>query len=348
MNRQSFTQLVKDYKGIPGRDRDELHELAHEYPYSQIIHTLVAKSHHDAKSKMAKQTLSYAAMYATDRAVLKQIIQSGPEYVATEEAPGNISVPKVSKTEPASKIQPLAKTEDIENAQIFSQQDTVDDKITIDIPPHEKRPWREEILQDLDKLKISKANYEAFVEKQMAEKSPVKTKETSIEKIGSKTPAKRKVTAVKKAKAEKEPTTVKNKTTKKSTDGEPNASITKIKAEPKSKPTQKKTPAASTKKKDKPTQTEHIKSDDQHKIIDKFIKKEPSITAKATRKNSTNTEDLSQTSTTFNEELISENLANILVGQGKTGKAIDIYKKLIWKFPQKKAYFAAQIEKLKS
>jgi len=43
---------------------------------------------------------------------------------------------------------------------------------------------------------------------------------------------------------------------------------------------------------------------------------------------------------------VSENLAQILLSQGKKQKAIEIYKKLIWKFPQKKAYFAARIEEL--
>ena len=47
------------------------------------------------------------------------------------------------------------------------------------------------------------------------------------------------------------------------------------------------------------------------------------------------------------DDIISESLAKIFVNQGKKEKAIDIYKKLIWKFPQKKALFAAQIEKLK-
>ena len=49
----------------------------------------------------------------------------------------------------------------------------------------------------------------------------------------------------------------------------------------------------------------------------------------------------------FGDQLVSENLAKILAKQGKTEKAIDIYKKLVWKFPQKKAYFASQIESLK-
>jgi hypothetical protein len=58
-------------------------------------------------------------------------------------------------------------------------------------------------------------------------------------------------------------------------------------------------------------------------------------------------EDLSLPSIQFKDDIVSENLANILKNQGKIEQSIDIYKKLIWKFPQKKAYFASQIEALK-
>jgi hypothetical protein len=36
-----------------------------------------------------------------------------------------------------------------------------------------------------------------------------------------------------------------------------------------------------------------------------------------------------------------------LLSQGKKDKAVEVLRKLIWKFPQKKSYFAAQIEELK-
>jgi len=57
--------------------------------------------------------------------------------------------------------------------------------------------------------------------------------------------------------------------------------------------------------------------------------------------------DLSEKSLTYGENIVSETLVQILLKQGKTEKAIEVLKKLIWKFPQKKAYFAAQIEDLK-
>jgi hypothetical protein len=82
-----------------------------------------------------------------------------------------------------------------------------------------------------------------------------------------------------------------------------------------------------------------------NELIDKFIADEPSITpGKALRKNQS---DLSKASSELKEDLDSENLDIIFAKQGKSSKAIEIYKKLIWKFPQKKASFAARIEELK-
>jgi tetratricopeptide (TPR) repeat protein len=82
-----------------------------------------------------------------------------------------------------------------------------------------------------------------------------------------------------------------------------------------------------------------------NELIDKFIADEPSITrGKAVKEKQS---DLSKASSELKEDLVSENLAIIYAKQGRANKAIEIYKKLIWKFPQKKASFAARIEELK-
>jgi len=90
-----------------------------------------------------------------------------------------------------------------------------------------------------------------------------------------------------------------------------------------------------------------LKKEEQVEIIERFIQSEPKIknikTAQALRER----EDLSAPSVKFKDDIVSENLANIMKNQGKTEQAIDIYKKLIWKFPQKKTYFASQIDELK-
>jgi hypothetical protein len=98
-----------------------------------------------------------------------------------------------------------------------------------------------------------------------------------------------------------------------------------------------------TKKKIKPESIKHI---EQTEIIDQFIKTQPSITRKSAPP-SAQTGDLSEPSSQFGENIVSETLVEILLKQGKKEKAIEALKKLIWKFPQKKAYFAAQIEDLR-
>jgi len=98
-----------------------------------------------------------------------------------------------------------------------------------------------------------------------------------------------------------------------------------------------------TKKKIKP---ESAKLNEQSEIIDQFIKVQPSITRKPAPVAPTS-DDLSEPSGQFGENIVSETLVEILLKQGKKEKAIEALKKLIWKFPQKKAYFASQIEELR-
>jgi len=99
-----------------------------------------------------------------------------------------------------------------------------------------------------------------------------------------------------------------------------------------------------TKKKIKPESTKQI---EQIEIIDQFIKTQPTIARTKSTPPPTETKDLTESHEVLGEHLVSETLVEILLKQGKKEKAIEALKKLIWKFPQKKAYFAAQIEDLR-
>jgi hypothetical protein len=99
--------------------------------------------------------------------------------------------------------------------------------------------------------------------------------------------------------------------------------------------------------KEHPPPKRKLKKEEQEELIEKFIQSEPQLQNILSSQELPEKKDLSLPSVKFRDDIISENLACILIKQGKLEKAIDIYKKLIWKFPQKKAYFAAQIEKLK-
>ena len=92
---------------------------------------------------------------------------------------------------------------------------------------------------------------------------------------------------------------------------------------------------------------ESEKHKEQLNIINHFIKKQPSISNPKEHITQTSG-DLSQIKPgEFTDNIISETLVEILVKQGKKDKAIEVLKKLIWKYPQKKAYFASQIDDLK-
>ena len=85
---------------------------------------------------------------------------------------------------------------------------------------------------------------------------------------------------------------------------------------------------------------------EQNEIIDQFIKAAPALPKAKVDMPKT---DLAENSSNFfSDQIVSETLVTILIKQGKKVKAIEMLKKLIWKFPQKKAYFAAQIEELKN
>lgn len=85
---------------------------------------------------------------------------------------------------------------------------------------------------------------------------------------------------------------------------------------------------------------------EQNDIIEAF--REKSIRLKPVGENPDNEDlaDLSQESTLFNDRLVSESFAKLLTKQNKKSKAIEIYRKLMLKFPNKSAYFAALIKEL--
>jgi hypothetical protein len=87
------------------------------------------------------------------------------------------------------------------------------------------------------------------------------------------------------------------------------------------------------------------KQQEQLQIIDQFITKQPSIPKASAA--AAEAADLTEKSASLTDSMVSETLVEILLRQGKKDKAIEVLRKLIWKFPQKKAIFAAQIEDLR-
>ncbi len=78
-------------------------------------------------------------------------------------------------------------------------------------------------------------------------------------------------------------------------------------------------------------------------LIEKFITENPSIQRRTPKGDKS---DLSEKSTEWQPDIASEYLAEIYLKQGNKPRAIQIYEALMLKFPEKKSYFAALIEKV--
>jgi hypothetical protein len=98
---------------------------------------------------------------------------------------------------------------------------------------------------------------------------------------------------------------------------------------------------------DEPQENDVINSKklQQSQLIDKFIIANPRI---ETNKDKSDMllEDISRPSVEEEGSFVTETLAKIYINQGYYSKAIEIYKKLSLKFPEKSSYFASQIEKV--
>lgn len=81
-------------------------------------------------------------------------------------------------------------------------------------------------------------------------------------------------------------------------------------------------------------------------LIDRFIETSPRIQRMEPTKDE-NVVDLSVDSVETKDTFITETLARIYISQGYYSKAINIYEKLALQYPEKSAYFASRIEKIK-
>lgn len=78
MTRTTLLQLLAQPVALSGTDVRELEQLAQAFPYCQTAHLLLAKAAHDHGSMLAGQRLRRAATYATDRTRLRQLLELAP------------------------------------------------------------------------------------------------------------------------------------------------------------------------------------------------------------------------------------------------------------------------------
>lgn len=303
MDKNQLVSLLNHFSGSTADEAVEVNALAGNYPYSQLLEALAARVSKDHQLKDHQVTLQRAAVYSTDRSVLKEIMTAVTEVSQADE--------RVAQ-------------ESLQQEPVLSQ------KGPSQIPTN--TDYADEVIHDLERLQELKHNFESLFDQDgvaLPVVKPAITKPEKEKKISKKEriiQMARELEKNSEAPAATDSIPAKKKA-KKSTELDP--IVSEIKA---------------TRKK---VQPESEKTKEQIEIIDQFIKTKPHLVPSAAT--AEENPDLASTlkSGEFGDHIVSETLAEILIRQGKKDKAIEVYKKLIWKFPQKKAYFAAQIEDLR-
>ncbi len=306
MTKQDLIELIQQPDKASQLKINQLDEAIREYPYFQALHVLRAKISSEQNQSDKQIQVGKAAIHTADRSNLKRILE------------GKTTV-GISTNKP---IEPPAIKETFVKTIVPKEQEQ---EIKIEYSSDEKNESSEalfkEVMENLNTLHSLRKKYE-FLEEQAEKEEKIAQTEAPTKKKGKK-------------KVEEE------------TD-KPASGKSKRKISSENKPSDDDDDLTPNHPRKKEIKSPVIKIDisEQNTIIESFIKKETEISKRQPERDSTPKEDLSINSTMINDGLVSENLAQIFVEQGKTERAIDIYKKLIWKFPQKKSYFASRIEEL--
>jgi hypothetical protein len=351
-----FIDILRNYSESTEDEALEVIALKERFPYSQLLHALSARMSKDHDFVDQQNELQLAAVYAADRRVLKEVMTLDVLPVHGQEPIGNKASPRkaaparptdtATRTSGQVEEKPAPKAKPIHKVEIQDDDDVTPDPGSV----------AEEVMHDLQKLHHLRHNFEMLFadggsqQPGKAQPLPSKPVDTASE-------------PVEKAAPPEVPKVIKPKPSSKSRKQRIIEMAKKVEAE------QERTDEAleefaeeereklSAKKKDildEITQSkqeispESQKQKEQLELIDQFIKTQPSISNKRDQPPAAPQGDLTTIKTgEFSDNVVSETLVDLLVKQGKNDKAIEVLKKLIWKFPQKKAYFAAQIQELK-
>lgn len=380
MNRQQFISLL-ERSVSPGKEiLTALNELVHDYPYCQSLYLLLTKVHHIEKSVQYNQHLKLTAAFVSDRKVLYKYLlqeetktesvaspipvndeiivnklsleqQTGnqPEIVITEEKlpvdTENNSVPAENKsinTEPReileNRLKEIQKKQSTEESSFKAEPESPISSTTLD---DKTETITQEKSQNTDKE--TEANLEIEYLKGYVDYVSL----IELEKKGNKKtvhPASSQKEEITESKEEKDLvsiTPVPHPEELKNNKRSFNEWMQLYKKGPTHSPVQKEDQPASPENQDQP-QLEKKTSDTS--LIDKFIATEPKIIPQ--KNEFFSPVNIARVSVMDTDDLVSETLAKIYLKQGNQSKAIRIYEKLTLKYPEKKAYFAAQIENI--
>jgi hypothetical protein len=335
-----FQSLLHRYASSSPEDVESILSLKAQYPYSQLLSTLAAKLINDNQRPNWQQELQAAAIRSADRSVLKEVMDNEIEFGIYPEPSQSVAV-VVEKQAPVTLdlAQPVDESIKVEKKMVVYEADVA-------LTNFDGSDVADQVMRDLEKLNVSRHNFEMlFVEyaevkgtesqSNATVKTPDSTTSDTVREKESIKSRKQRIVDLAKARL-----------------AAPSAAVETIEETKKKRNAESKASPSEELIKDIITSKEEItpespKQKEQIDIINHFIQKQPSITS-AKDKQPAPITDLNPIKTgEFSDNIVSETLVEILIKQGKKDKAVEVLKKLIWKYPQKKAYFASQIEELK-
>lgn len=346
MNKNGFVQIITHYHEINPQALKSLQALQSKYPYSEAIHAMIAKGASLQNGKSGKE-LTIAALYSTDRSILKSVLVEKASLKPaakvlqkktteptktpskTSSSTPKITTPTTRTPKPAAKAS--SSTVEKKKIAVVKQPVRKSPQEGVSSEEHEKEmdALRNELFLNLEELRKSKSYLmELFDHSDTVQPKGKKTSTSGKKKAEPKKSPKRK-TVISSAKKETK------------TDSPASKQVKPVST----KSVKPKTPSDPIIDDSENNDDESIDNGTLNTLIENLENKRKEENQKADENGDQS--DLSVPSVEFGDDLVSENLAKIMIKQGKKEKAIDIYKKLIWKFPQKKAYFASQIENLK-
>ncbi|HLT73394.1 MAG TPA: hypothetical protein VKZ75_12115 [Cyclobacteriaceae bacterium] len=337
--KNQFIQILHGYLSSTEDDARQIQALTETFPYSQVLHALHARLSKDHSLPSQKEDLQQAAVHAADRTVLKDIMTRVHAWPVSHEASGQVhpdAPPSISGHHVAAD----------------AEEDTV----------------AEGIMNELNKLHELRHNFESMFESETPSVNSIKAEPEPVEPPAVEIKASE---VREEPKQEETPPVKKPKGRVGRKPGRAKAQRIIDLAKALENQAGEDTPAPDNPRPKKPRQKKNVsgpdeiilndiehskkklspesgKQQEQLEIINQFISSEARISNLKDKASTVSTADLTTIkSGEFGEHLVSETLVEILINQGKKERAIEVLKKLIWKFPQKKAYFAAQIEDLR-
>jgi tetratricopeptide (TPR) repeat protein len=325
VNAEDFLQLVLHPENVSVTDLQALEELNHLFPYSQLVHFLVAKVYHDIGSQQSLPRIKRAAIYATHREALKALLDKKPQSLLKEKSLNLTDY----KPEESSK----EKTD---------KQELTDTNVSVSEETNKSRP---KVNPDTNLFSRNKSNFitlETELELTVDDSSfNTNTVENELKNLVEEVVNKKTVPDFGSLETEDSvndfflkqiPDFGFDKT--ENEDEEPPLKVGFLNADD----LEQETDTVANSK---------LGKDAQMAIIDNFIKKEPRISPLTYKDENIEKKDLSDKKPESNESFVSESLANIMIKQGKFQRAIEIFERLILKNPEKSTYFATRIDELR-